>query len=459
MDRLDTYCRSTFDPGELSRPLVIAGASGSGKSSALADWTLRKKEAASGDEPESHARGLARGCGWQELVFYHSVGCSRSSISVEKTLRRLMDALRDHFDLNFTVDENDGRLPWTLPRVIDLASKKGRVLIVIDGIHHIRDTCSDTTKFNLKWLPQSFPSNVRVVLSITSSLAYPKGEFSSPDPVVNSNDHIRIRDGKIQHVIQEVKRRGWQVISIGELEQTHVKNLMHEFQRLTWKKDRGGILQEQPSAFHLLPEMEEAIAHHPEATNPRFLATLFRALAHAASQGYDVWSCLEQWLRKSDSACGLVHNILASFESGHEVTEEKVASSMLRFNRSGGFQVIHKGSEETKTKQIKMQKDISVKRQYERDWGRDTSNIPIYLKGGQDVPGLGPLLGHALALLFVSRHGLHEVELRNLLIRVQENEEWSREQIIRPIEFKIVRSLEQNKNRLIDIFRSVSFVP
>lgn len=41
--------------------------------------------------------------------------------------------------------------------------------------------------------------------------------------------------------------------------------------------------------------------------------------------------------------------------------------------------------------------------------------LPLYLRGGTTAPGLGPLLGNALALLYVARYGLKERELWAIL--------------------------------------------
>lgn len=45
----------------------------------------------------------------------------------------------------------------------------------------------------------------------------------------------------------------------------------------------------------------------------------------------------------------------------------------------------------------------------------DLTTFPVYLKGGQDVLGLKLILGKALSLLYVARHGLHDSELRALV--------------------------------------------
>ena len=41
--------------------------------------------------------------------------------------------------------------------------------------------------------------------------------------------------------------------------------------------------------------------------------------------------------------------------------------------------------------------------------------LPVYMRGGVMCNGLGSLLGNALALLFVARHGLKESELWDML--------------------------------------------
>ena len=44
-----------------------------------------------------------------------------------------------------------------------------------------------------------------------------------------------------------------------------------------------------------------------------------------------------------------------------------------------------------------------------------TTTIPIWLRGGEKVAPLRAVLGKALSLLYITRHGLHESELRAVL--------------------------------------------
>ena len=66
---------------------------------------------------------------------------------------------------NTAVASFSSQLPWDLPRFLELASKKGKILILIDGLHRLRFEEAD---IGLKWLPLSFPSNCRVIISTTS---------------------------------------------------------------------------------------------------------------------------------------------------------------------------------------------------------------------------------------------------------------------------------------------------
>ena len=161
-----------------------------------------------------------------EFIFWHVVGCSRQSTFVGHMLRRLMTELRHHFELSREVSESEEKLSWDfpryertstptlaaaaatnktttaattttarmalasenpmatahqptplppLPRFLELAVRKGRVLMVIDGAHRLRTEDGDA---KLNWLPLKFPPNVRLILSATDST-------TGPDPILS----------------------------------------------------------------------------------------------------------------------------------------------------------------------------------------------------------------------------------------------------------------------------------
>ncbi len=81
------------------------------------------------------------------------------------------------------------------------------------------------------------------------------------------------------------------------------------------------------------------------------------------------------------------------------------------------------------------------------------SGTPRKISAGGDNSNL---LGWALCLLFVARHGLHERELIELLDLVQQQSIWNSQTsgTAVPVKLKILNMLMKNKQRLIDIFRS-----
>ena len=61
--------------------------------------------------------------------------------------------------------------------------------------------------------------------------------------------------------------------------------------------------------------------------------------------------------------------------------------------------------------------------------GRDDAPIPLAFRGGAHEEGVGDVLGHALAALYVARHGLTVTELTHLLATLREREDrrfWAR---------------------------------
>lgn len=65
--------------------------------------------------------------------------CTRHGVDVNQLLWRLLADLKHRFDLSRTVPNEAERLSWELPRFLDLARRKGRVIIVIDGLHRLQD--------------------------------------------------------------------------------------------------------------------------------------------------------------------------------------------------------------------------------------------------------------------------------------------------------------------------------
>ena len=149
---LDAYCdHRTFN--EIKQPFLVKGESGTGKSALLSNWLRRRKRVG----PRARAT--------DEFVFWHAVGCSRQSLNINSLLRRLMMELKSRFELSRELPSNQERLSWELPRFLDAASRRGKIIVVIDGLHRIAN--NDDSEGNLAWLPLVLPPGVRFIVSAT----------------------------------------------------------------------------------------------------------------------------------------------------------------------------------------------------------------------------------------------------------------------------------------------------
>ena len=85
----------------------------------------------------------------------------------------------------------------------------------------------------------------------------------------------------------------------------------------------------------------------------------------------------------------------------------------------------------------------------------DDVRLPEYLRGGRRVAGFGPLLGQALSLLYVARHGLRAEELRALLSLLTEQQRLACKADRRAeAEARLLHKLSRNKMRIIDTLRA-----
>jgi hypothetical protein len=153
-NKLDDYCDEQ-GMVESRPPFLIKGESGTGKSALLSNWLQRRE------------RSLMRSRtgNSDHFIFWHAVGCSRQSMNVNVVIKRLIVELKTRFELSRPLPKQQERYSWELPRFLDLAAKRGKVIIVIDGLNRLVN--NDGSEDSLAWLPLVFPPNVRVILSVT----------------------------------------------------------------------------------------------------------------------------------------------------------------------------------------------------------------------------------------------------------------------------------------------------
>jgi GTPase SAR1 family protein len=190
--KLENYCNHSqagMDSGghgiSSSRaPLLVIGESGIGKSALLSNWLERRFR---------NGQRLRT----TEFVFWHAVGCSRQSTNVNNLIRRLIVDLKQRFEIGRDVPTRQERLSWELPRFLDLASRKGKIIVVIDGVHRLMS--DDNTEASLAWLPLELPPNVKFVMSATISKSL--GMFEDPSTAANNSSTSGVNSANTNNIV------------------------------------------------------------------------------------------------------------------------------------------------------------------------------------------------------------------------------------------------------------------
>eukprot|EP01132_Coremiostelium_polycephalum_P008646 gene8646-10643_t len=220
--------------------LFIQGENGSGKSSLLANWVTQHKE----QYPE-------------DLVITHWMTASPTSNKYSSTLLRIMKELRSMLEKEgassdtanqsiFTkasswipeVPEDNAspekiatEFPQFIQFVMTHPSLNGRRLVLlIDGLNKMDQNEEKSTE--MIWFPRSFPQNVKVLLSSTSS----------------------------SRQAEVMKKRGVQILQLHPFSEAERKSMVRTYLSKFAKK--------------LTDKQEILIATSPSTTNPRFLQIL-----------------------------------------------------------------------------------------------------------------------------------------------------------------------------------------
>ena len=139
-DYLDTLRRHVErdDP-----PLVVLGASGSGKSALLASFYAR-----AGRQTDN--------------ILIHFIGSSSQSTDWVAMLRRILGEFKRKFALNLDIPSDPDEIRMAFPRWMQVVSSRGRMVLILDALNQLedRDGAQD-----LAWLPPVIPGNIRLILS------------------------------------------------------------------------------------------------------------------------------------------------------------------------------------------------------------------------------------------------------------------------------------------------------
>jgi hypothetical protein len=322
MNMLESY---SDDGPEERTPILFLGEAGAGKSALLANW-LNKRVM-----NNKRSRG-------NEFIFWHAVGSSRQSMSVNSFLRRLMNGLKEEFELPRQVTLDEDRLSWDLPLFLDQAAKKGKIIIVIDGLHRMVNEGADGG-MNLTWLPLSFPNNVRLIMTSAAPPSY----FA----LGNNDGEDTPRKPPI---ILEIERRNWQIILMPTHDVDLSKKIVHNYIKVSVKSDAEqltagpfltalddtGRSSKDTPGLMLFESHIENILTHSCGVKPMFLRLVLRLLRWTMTRNYSLWHVFDKWMR-SDDIEDLLHAVLSTVEKGYSRTIEGVRECRERTMSSGGM--------------------------------------------------------------------------------------------------------------------------
>ena len=351
---LDRFCDADSD--EIKGTTLLVGENGSGKSTLLVNWLHHRKKAS------GHLGGI------DEFIFYHAVGCSRQSRDINSLLRRLIDELRARYQLARELPATQEQLPWELPRFLELASKKGRILIVIDGVGRLQQKGEggSETEAGLSWLPLQLPSNVRVILSVTDTVPddpLEHNDFSevvSPNPLIETQNNENIADSDdnnnkvtVNRILQELERRKFNKIFIKPIQPQLCRLIVDSYVRKSVQLEASPILSGpfitsvdddtdsngNISGFLLFDSQINDLVNHPAAKIPSFLRLLIRCSHYASVRGFSLWSIWNDWL-KADDVPSLFIKILESLENGFQRSRNHAQECVDRVIEAGGLSAL-----------------------------------------------------------------------------------------------------------------------
>ncbi|XP_052774907.1 uncharacterized protein LOC128213338 [Mya arenaria] len=157
----------------ITKPFVLMGESGSGKSALVVNWVREVEET----EPDT-------------FMFVHFIGCSADSADYSQMLRRLYEEIKTSFSFDMDIPSSDNELINSLPKWLRLASQLTRVILVFDALNQMDDgSGQDGTEHDLMWVPTDLPPNVFILLSTLPGKAMTACEgFGWPSLRVQSLD-------------------------------------------------------------------------------------------------------------------------------------------------------------------------------------------------------------------------------------------------------------------------------
>ena len=220
-------------------PLVVLGESGAGKSALIANWAKEYQK--------KHPK---------DFMVFHYIGGTADSADYVKILRRIMEEIKTRYDpkekevvkeRSLSISSKEDEIPTDSEKVVEVfpqwlakAAARGRFILVLDALNQLED--KDNAP-DLKWLPEYFPENIRVILS---TLPEEKERDFTAEGAEGAKEQVWRRP----HVA--LKRRGWQTIKVELLKPEERRTLIEEylarFARRLSQKDTDTIIAAKQTA-------------------------------------------------------------------------------------------------------------------------------------------------------------------------------------------------------------------
>ncbi|GMF42445.1 unnamed protein product [Phytophthora fragariaefolia] len=318
-------------------PVILLGESGMGKSAFLANWVVRRKKMFQNWQSS-----------YPEFIFSHIVGCSRQSCSVSNLLERILREMKEYFELTKEIPDVEERLSWQFPRFLESASKKGRVIIVVDGLHRLHTNNGESI---LKWVPLSFPPNVRIIFSGTLNyptaklpqvLATSNGTGSAAHTVPRGDEGGRDECGvggdyyektslsaqMIERIKVEAGRRNWKLIDVLPLVEENRRCIVKKFiSKNSESSDHDDDGSPRKAGLQLFEIQQNAIVGVPMSASPHFLKNFLVCLLWAVKEGFNIHTVFECWLG-ADTVGQLLESVLRSMEAGYTPDQQSTDDAM-----------------------------------------------------------------------------------------------------------------------------------
>ena len=142
------------DRFDFSKPLMLTGAQGSGKSTVMAGLANDLQQQINQQERENL------------LVISHFAGASPSSTTLRDLLTRIVEILGEAYQKEYETGVEMSELISTFREALKAVPDDDEVVLIVDAINQFADR--DGAK-ELRWLPYELPQNVKVVLSTIDS--------------------------------------------------------------------------------------------------------------------------------------------------------------------------------------------------------------------------------------------------------------------------------------------------